>query len=271
MVDATALTPTIGSEVSIDADTLLSGRVADELRDLLVERGVLVVRGIDFDDEQLRAFAQTMGELRMGTIYEQENAGMLKVVHILGTFFWHVDGTYTGLPPFATVLAPRALSPEGGDTEFANTYAAFEALPPEEQAYLETLQVVHTMKAGQDRATPDATLEQIENYLKYRATQPLVWHHRSGRKSLVVGETASHIVGMHPAPSAELIERLQAHITQRQFVYHHTWQMGDIVMWDNTGTMHRVLPFDPDAGRLLHRFTLEGIEPFVGVGQLADV
>jgi alpha-ketoglutarate-dependent taurine dioxygenase len=267
MVDATALTPTIGSEVSIDADTLLSGRVADELRDLLVERGVLVMRGIDLDDEQLRAFAQTMGELRMGTIYEQENAGMLKVVHILGTFFWHVDGTYTGLPPFATVLAPRALSPEGGDTEFANTYAAFEALPPDEQAYLETLEVVHTMKAGQDRATPDATLEQIENYLKYRATQPLVWHHRSGRKSLVVGETASHIVGMHPAPSAELIERLQAHITQRQFVYHHTWQMGDIVMWDNTGTMHRVLPFDPADGRLLHRFTLEGIEPFTGVGQ----
>jgi len=270
VLDVKDLTSTIGSEVSIDLETLLSGSAADELRDLLMARGVLVMRGIDFDDEQLRAFAGTMGELRMGTIYEQENAGMLKIVHIPGTFFWHVDGTYTGLPPFATVLAPRALAPEGGDTEFANTYAAFEALPADEQAHLETLRVVHTMKAGQDRATPDATLEQIENYLKYRATQPLVWQHRSGRKSLVLGATASHILDMHPAESAELIDRVQAHITQPQFVYHHTWQMGDVVMWDNTGTMHRVLPFDPTAGRLLYRFTLEGIEPFSGVGQLAS-
>jgi len=261
------LTPTIGSEVAIDADALLSGANADELRELLIARGALVFRDIHFDAEQQRTFTQTLGSIRHG-LYEED--GLLKVVDIRGTYFWHIDGTYTEVPPFATVLTPQVIAPEGGQTEFANTYAGFEALPADEQAYLETLEVVHTMKAAHDRAAPDATLEQIENYLKYRATQPLVWQHASGRKSLVIGVTASHIVGLHPAESAALLDRLLAHVTQPQFVYRHEWEPGDVVIWDNTGTMHRVIPFDLASGRLQHRFAIEGIEPFARAPQLSN-
>jgi alpha-ketoglutarate-dependent taurine dioxygenase len=267
VLETVDLTPTIGTRVVIDAETLLAGTVADELRALLVRRGVLVIRGVELDDDQLRVFSATLGELRMGTVYEQANAGMLKVFDIPGTYFWHIDGTYTGLPPFATVLTARVVAPEGGSTEFANTYASYDDLPADEKEYLETLEVVHTMMAGSVNAVAEPTLEQFQSWMGHKQTHPLVWQHNSGRNSLLIGATASHIVGLHLADGRALLDRLTAHATQDQYVYRHQWELGDIVVWDNTGTMHRVRPFDVSSGREMHRFTLEGIEPVVGATQ----
>jgi alpha-ketoglutarate-dependent taurine dioxygenase len=269
VLDARDLTPRIGSEVVTDAATLLAGTHAAAIRELLVQRGVLVMRGIDFDDDQQRAFTLTMGELRIGSPYEKAAGGMLKITDIAGTYFWHMDGVYHEVPPFATVLTPRVVAPVGGETEFANTYAAFEDLPEEEREHLETLEVLHSMKSAMDHAIPEPTLEQFEQWLGYKRTQPLAWQHTSGRTSLVLGSTAAQIVGMHPADSRALLDRLVAHATQDQYVYRHTWALGDLVLWDNTGTMHRVRPFDLGSGREMHRFTVEGIEPFARVTALS--
>ncbi len=91
---------------------------------------------------------------------------------------------------------------------------------------------------------------------------PLVWKHRSGRKSLVLGCTARHVVDMDFRKSVELLVRLRDWATRPEFVYRHSWSQGDLVIWDNTGTMHRATPYDPQSGRLLHRTKLEGEEPF---------
>ena len=91
--------------------------------------------------------------------------------------------------------------------------------------------------------------------------QPLVWTHRSGRKSLVIGATAAYVVGLQPADSMDLLVRLRDWTTQPQFVLRHDWNVGDLVMWDNTGTLHRALPYQVDSGRLLHRTMLQGEEP----------
>jgi alpha-ketoglutarate-dependent taurine dioxygenase len=259
VLKTTDLTPAIGSEVAIGADALVSGDHAGEIRELLVRRGVLVMRDLKLDDDQLRQFTGSIGTMRQGALHE--NKGMLKVVHSPGSFFWHVDGTYTAMPPFATVLAPRVIAPEGGNTEFANTYAAFDDLPADEQEYLSTLEVVHTMKAAHNYAVPEPTVEHFQTWQGHRGTRPLVWQHKSGRRSLVIGATASHIVGMHFADSHDLLQRLLMHTTQDKYVYRHQWKMGDVVIWDNTGTMHRVRPFDPESGRQLHRFAVEGNEP----------
>jgi len=264
VLDTTAMTPTIGSEVAIDREAMLSGAHAEELRDLLVQRGVLVIRDAHLDDAELRAFSETLGELRQGTPYEQEHKGMLKVVHIPGSYFWHVDGTYTGTPPFATVISPQVVAPEGGTTEFANTYAAYEGLSEQDQEELLSARVVHTMKAAGNNAVPEPSLEQFQGWMGYRCVHPLVWQHASGRRSLVLGATASHVEDMHFVYSYELLQRLLAHATQDDYVYRHQWREGDVVLWDNTGTMHRVRPFDLDSGRLMHRFTLEGVEAFTG-------
>ena len=219
---------------------------------------MLVFPGVGLDDDQTRTFTGTLGEVRMDGAYE--TAGMLKVVDIAGTYFWHFDGAYTEVPPLATVITPRVIAPEGGQTEFANTYAAFEALPVEEQEYLMTLEVVHSMKAAFNDATPEPTLEQFQSWMGWRKTLPLVWTHVSGRRSLAIGATASYVVGMHPADGHELLTRLLQHATSDAFVYRHEWSPGDVVVWDNTGTLHRVRPFDLASGRLMHRFAVEGVE-----------
>ena len=88
----------------------------------------------------------------------------------------------------------------------------------------------------------------------------LVWHHESGRTSLVLGTSAVCVEGMDAAEGKALIAWLQAWMTKPEYVYHHEWRMGDVLMWDNTGTLHRVLPYDRDCGRRLHRVTLLGEE-----------
>jgi len=274
---AVDLKPRIGSELKADAKTLLDAAHTQEIRDLLVRRGVLIARGVGFDDDQQRAFTRSLGDLRLGSVKKEGDEGLMKVTFdkkenpeyaefFPGTFFWHMDGTYDAVPPFATVLTPRVLSLTGGQTEFANNYAAYDDLPPGEQAYLETLQVVHTMQASIYPAIPDCTAEQFALWCSYpNRTHPLVWRHRSGRKSLVLSTSCSHIVGMHPAESRALLDRLMTHATQPQYVYRHEWKMGDLLIWDNTGTMHRVRPYDVSCGRRLHRFTLNGEESVAAV------
>jgi alpha-ketoglutarate-dependent taurine dioxygenase len=269
------LKPRIGVEIKTDLHTLLSGAASAEIRDLLVQRGVLIARGIAMTADQQRAFTRTLGDLRLGKVKSEGDEGLLKVTldknenptyaeFFPGTFMWHMDGTYDEVPPFATVLTPHKLSPTGGYTEFANNYAAYNDLPKEEQKYLETLQVVHTMQSSQWHAHEDVTVEQLALWRTYPVrTHPLVWRHRSGRKSLVLSTSGSHVVGLHPAESYDLLQRLMAWATKPEYVYRHTWQMNDLLIWDNTGTMHRVTPFDPNSGRQLYRFTLNGEESIV--------
>jgi len=92
---------------------------------------------------------------------------------------------------------------------------------------------------------------------------PLVWKHRSGRKSLILGCTAHRVLGVSPAKSAEILIGLREWATSEQFSYSHEWKVGDLVMWDNTGTMHRAEPYDLTSGRMLHRTKLQGEESFL--------
>jgi alpha-ketoglutarate-dependent taurine dioxygenase len=267
------LTPRIGTEIKTDVKTLLSGEVSPKIRELLVERGVIVARDVPLTDEQQRAFAQTLGTVRLGTVKTEGERGLMKVTHdktenavyaefFAGTFFWHFDGPYEAIPPFASVLTPRVLSQSGGQTEFANTYAAYEDLPQADKQYYDTLQVVHTMQQAMWHSYEDPTEAQYALWRSYPArTQPLVWRHRSGRKSLVLATSASRILGMHLAESLDLLQRLMSWVTKPEYVYRHQWRMNDLLIWDNTGTMHRATPYDTASGRRLHRFTLDGEEP----------
>jgi alpha-ketoglutarate-dependent taurine dioxygenase len=268
MLETRDLKPLIGSEVKADKQTLLSGRLSQEIKDLLVKRGVIVIRDMPLNDEELQAFGRTMGaptETQGEKIYKvtMDASRNEKAAILYGTRAWHMDRLDTPLPPLGTILSPRVLSPEGGETEFANTYAAYEDLPEDEKRRLERLVVTHSLNS-QFRAIAD--LPEGFDFAQVEATgfsvdHPLVWRHRSGRKSLIFAKTAEKVVGMDKAESDALIARLMDWVEQPQYVYRHHWRMGDIVMWDNTGTMHRVLPFDVNSGRELHRITIEGIEP----------
>jgi alpha-ketoglutarate-dependent taurine dioxygenase len=273
-IASTKLTPTIASEVAIDRETLLSGRHAGDLRALLEERGVLIVRGIGLEDADLLAAAQTLGHVRLGSVAREGTDGIKAVTfdkaanpataqYFKGAFYWHMDGTYDDVPPLAALLVPRVLAPEGGETEFTNTYAAYADLGEADKARFEGLEVEHTMAAAHRLYTPEPTEEQLAHWGKFPARRhPLVWRHRSGRKSLLLSSSVTRVVGMDEAESQALLTGLMAWATQPRYVYRHRWMMGDLLIWDNTGTMHRAMPYDLDSGRRLHRVTLEGEESF---------
>jgi alpha-ketoglutarate-dependent taurine dioxygenase len=267
--EATDLAPAIGAEVRADRESLLAGRFAKEIRALLERRGVVIFRDMPLDDAQQKAFTQTLGALAPQRGLEVVDISLDRAVNprdaenFRSTVHWHIDTINTPLPNLAVMLAAQQVSEVGGETEFANTYAAWDELPDAEKAAYDGLRVVHAHEAAQLMITPEPSLAQLEHWRTYgRAEQPLVWTHRSGRKSLAISSSAMYVVGKSPEDSRYILTRLRDWATQRRYVYQHSWRRGDLVIWDNTGTMHRVLPYRQDSGRLLRRTALEGEEPF---------
>lgn len=265
----TDLAPRIGTRIETDLDTLLSGAAAEDIRELLETRGVLLIRGLELTDPQQLAFTRTLGSLGdddVGTIYKVSFDKRENPTHAdynYGNFSWHIDRTDTDVPPFATMLNAKRLAPAGGETEFANLYAAYEDLAESDKQLIEGLQVVHRIEAATLKAFPDPP-DELRALWSSRPAKihPFVWHHRSGRKSLISGTTATEVIGMDKEAGEALLDRMMAWATRPEYVYLHEWQHGDIVIWNNTGTMHRVRRYDIDCGRLLHRTVVLGDEPF---------
>ena len=266
--EVTEIKPGIGSVIRTDKETLLSGEKVSEIRDLMERRGVLVFPQIGFDDDEQIAFTSTLGifakELLGEEIYKitLDKSITSTADYLRATVFWHFDGFASPMPIRASLLSCKVPSPTGGNTEFCNTYAAYEALSDEDKDMLEGLSAVHCVASTQLDINPQPSYETWLQWMeKGRKELPLVWKHESGRKSLVLGNSAHHIVGMDPLDGKGLLLRLQDFATRPEFTYSHKWTVGDLVMWDNTGSLHRVTPYPPDCGRMLHRTKLEGEEP----------
>jgi alpha-ketoglutarate-dependent taurine dioxygenase len=263
------ITPRIGTEIRADKAALLSGDHAGAIRELLEQRGVLVFPKIGFTDEEQIAFTETLGtfaaEHRGEKLYKVSLDSKVnkQADYLKGSLYWHIDGTMNEVPILASLLLSVALGSDSkGDTEFCNTYAAYEDLADEDKAEIESLRVMHSAWNTLFYYDPEpdiATLKQMQAIGDREL--PLVWSHSSGRKSLVLGATARHIIDMDFRKSIELLVRLRDWATQPQFVYRHVWSVGDVVIWDNTGTMHRATPYNPTSGRLLQRTKLAGEEP----------
>jgi alpha-ketoglutarate-dependent taurine dioxygenase len=130
------------------------------------------------------------------------------------------------------------------------------------------LHAEHSQECIQRKAFPDPTEWQLSLWGERAIpakTHPLVWLHRTGRKSLLLGESMKRIVELPPADSDALVKRLMELSQREEYIYRHEWQIGDVLIWDNTGTVHRVVPFDLDCGRELHRVKLAGEEPVTAV------
>ncbi len=264
-----AIKPLIGAQVLADKQALLGGKHAAEIRELLEARGVLVFPGVHFDDAGHIAFTRTLGRYepdRPGgevTPISVDPAGGSTAQYTRASFFWHFDGYFNEVPVLASIMRPVVLSETGGETEFCNTYAAFEELPEARKAQLDGLRAVHALAGAQLAVEPEPDFAMFQQWQQVRSSKlPLVWRHRSGRKSLVIGNTSVGIVGMDPLESLELLVWLRDWATQERFTYSHRWSPGDVVMWDNTGTLHRAAPYPPSSGRLMARTKLAGEEPF---------
>ena len=262
--------PKIGSCILNSKEELLSGALADDINDLLEQRGVLVFPHLHLTDDEQKALTNALGRLAPEVSgAEVYNISLDPEVnpraeYLKGSLFWHIDGTMNKVPIRASMLTSKVLPTWGGNTEFCNTYAAYEDLPEEEKARLEGLRVMHSAWSSLFYYDPEPSQEKLEDIMALGEIElPLVWTHKSGRKSLVLGCSAHHVVGMNPTGSTRLLNGLRDFATSEPYRYVHEWQVGDTVMWDNTGTMHRARPYDPECGRLLHRTILQGDEPIM--------
>jgi alpha-ketoglutarate-dependent taurine dioxygenase len=238
--------------------------------DALEQNGVLVLPRLHLDDATQVAFSRRLGvvevfgrgeypEIFRVTLDPTKNPA---ASYLKGTFDWHIDGCTDDVPIMATLLAAHAVAATGGDTEFASTYAAYDALTDAEKKELEHVRVVHSFEASQLLHNPDPAPEERERWRRRPPkTHPLVWRHRSGRKSLVLGATTAEVVGMTPAAGRALLDELLARATAPARVYRHRWEVGDAVMWDNRGVLHRACPYDAASPRDMHRTTFAGDEP----------
>lgn len=271
------LTASVGAEVTgLDPDALAADdTLATAVLDALEDSGVLVFPGLHLDPQAQVEFCRRLGEIDHSSDGHHPVAGIYPVTldksknssaaYLRATFDWHIDGcTPTGdeYPQKATVLSARQVAEHGGETEFASAYAAFDHLDDDEKQRLTSLRVVHSLEASQRRVTPDPSPELVTRW-RSRPTHehPLVWTHRSGRRSLVLGASADHVVGMDLDEGRALLAELLDRATRPGLVYSHTWAVGDTVVWDNRGVLHRAAPYPENSPREMLRTTVLGDEP----------
>ncbi|BBZ59585.1 TauD/TfdA dioxygenase family protein [Mycolicibacterium monacense] len=271
------LTASVGAEVTgLDPDALAGDEaLGAAVLEALEDNGVLVFPGLHLDPQAQVEFCRRLGEVDHSSDGHHPVAGIYPVTldksknssaaYLRATFDWHIDGcTPTGdeYPQMATVLSARRVAESGGETEFASSYGAYDHLDDDEKQRLASLRVVHSLEASQRRVTPDPSPELLARW-RSRPTHehPLVWTHRSGRKSLVLGASADYIVGMDLDEGRALLADLLDRATQPELVYSHTWSVGDTVIWDNRGVLHRAAPYPENSPREMLRTTVLGDEP----------
>ena len=269
----------VGAEiVGVDLAKRLDGTGFATIQAALDEHGVIILRGQTITPEQQIAFSRHFGELevnfhakRFGIAGSPEIYAVSNIVEQgrpIGTRrageTWHTDMSYARRPAKVTMLyaveVPVLHGLALGDTAFANTAAAWDALPKPMRDEIRDLKGVFDFR-GRKRSSP-VTEEDIARYPPVE--HPIIRAHpRTGRKSLYVArEDCTGIVGKDAPEGLALIEALADHIVRPDFVYRHRWRVGDVVVWDNCTVQHRaVQDYDLPQRRLMWRTTVKGEVP----------
>jgi len=176
---------------------------------------------------------------------------------------WHTDDSFMREPCSLTMLYGVVVPSRGGDTQFTNMYAAYEALAPELKAQIDGLQVIHKYQSSR-QTNRVSQRPAAEMAAMPEAIHPLVrTHPATGRKALYLNANRmEQVVGMERAESDALLDALIAHAIEPRFQYRHVWRQGDVVIWDNRCTMHKANADYPEGERrLMHRVVVAGTAP----------
>ena len=281
-IEVAPLHPTLGAEVrGVDLSRPVSPGVFAEIEAAFNRHGILVFPDQRLTDEQQLAFSQLFGPLEVNPNYagakmrlrpdiadisNLDAEGQVlarddrRNLFNLGNQLWHTDSSFKRIPAKCSLLSARELPSSGpmggGETEFADLRAAWDALPEARRRELDGLVVEHSIFRSRSQIGFADFNDEIFKQLP-PVPQALVRHHpASGRTSLYLASHASHIIGWPVEKGRALIEELIAFATQPRFVYQHRWTVGDLVIWDNRCTMHRGRPYDDTQRRVLHRTTV---------------
>lgn len=267
----------------------LGGPVDDatfgEIRDAFTEHSVLVFPGQSLTDERQLAFSRRFGPLEQTTrsiarndtvsreiadLSNVDAAELLipphdaRMLYHSGNQLWHSDSSFKRVPALASLLSAREVPPEGGETEFASLRAAWAALPAATQRRLEGRVAVHHFAYSRGLIAPGLLTPEQEAELPPVRQALVRIDPVNGRQALYLGSHASYIEGLPVEEGRALLRDLLAFATQPEFVYRHTWRVGDLVMWDNRAVLHRGRPWDTSRyRRVMHRTTVAGDGPTV--------
>ena len=273
-VAVTPLSSALGAQIhGIDA-AAIDDAGFERVRTAWLEHLVLLFRNQRLDDRALVDFTSRFGELEEaplfgGRRYVEEHPEVMIISNVavdgreIGSLgnaeaFWHTDLNFVEEPPAASCLFAHEVPPTGGDTGFANMYAAFEALPQDVAARIAGRRIRHDARfnsAGYLREVrvPDTL-------------HPIVRRHpETLRNALYLGRRAhARIEDMAVDESDALLDTLWAHATSDAFTWHHQWRAGDLLIWDNRCTLHRRDSFDASQRRVMHRTQTRGSRPVQG-------
>jgi alpha-ketoglutarate-dependent 2,4-dichlorophenoxyacetate dioxygenase len=278
-----AIQPSIGARVTgVDLTKPLTRAAAQQIEAAMDRYALLVFHNQRITDEQQKAFTLNFGPIenaRGGNITKPEDKrledGMNDVSNLgkdgkplpkdsrqhlfnIGNMLWHSDSSFRAVPAKYSILSARLVNPVGGNTEFASMRAAYDALDDRTKAEIEDLICEHSLMYSRGALGFLEYSEQEKEMFK-PVRQRLVRRHPStGAKSLFLSSHAGAIVGMAMPAARILLRDLTEHATQPQFVHVHKWQLGDLVMWDNQQTMHRVRRYDESQPRDMRRTTVAG-------------
>ncbi|MBR0679796.1 TauD/TfdA family dioxygenase [Roseomonas eburnea] len=275
----------VAEATGVDLRQPPSPGLADEIHRAMDSYAVLVFPGQELDDEQQMAVGRALGKLEptrgvvdahkhrlkhqeMNDISNLDTDGKLlaaddrRRMFALGNRLWHSDSSFKPIPAKYSMLHARVIPPEGGDTEFADMRAAWDALPEKDKAKVKGLTTWHSLIYSRAQLGFDEYTEE-EKRVFAPVPQRLVRRHPgSGRVSLYLSAHIGRVEGMPVPEGMAMIRDLTEHATQREFVYRHRWRQFDLVMWDNRCTLHRARPFeDSTYPRDMRRVTLEDAAP----------
>jgi alpha-ketoglutarate-dependent 2,4-dichlorophenoxyacetate dioxygenase len=279
MISVTRLTPHFAARIEgVDITRPVDDTAWKDIRAAFDEHSVLVFHGAPMDDEAQIAFSRRFGPLEVtrsmnpaaGTPFARQSNLDIKtgevippddrrMIYQIANMLWHSDSSFKPVPSLCSLLSARIVPPEGGATEFASTRAAYPSLPDALKQRIADMIVVHDFSWSRDQVRPGFFTD------KERAEYPPVQHRLvrenpvNGRKSILIGAHASHIVGMPIEDGRALLTQLLEHVTQPEFRYRHEWTEGDLVIWDNRCVLHRATPYDTARyRRLMQRTTVSG-------------
>lgn len=270
----------LGAIISnIDLNAPIEPESITALQMLWHERLVLVFRGQRLDDNALIRFSRHFGELDppgpnpYGKPINPDNPLINIISNIKkngepignlgdGEAVWHADMTYQETPPQGAILHAHELPSEGGNTYFANMYAAYADLDEKTKQSIAGKSAIHDASRNSAGMLRKGYEEVSDVTQTVGAHQPLVrTNPKTGEKCLFLGRRPnSYITGLSIEQSETLLNRLWEHATEDRFSMTHEWRIGDVLMWDNLSVLHKRDAFDPDSRRRLHRTQLRGNE-----------
>jgi taurine dioxygenase len=245
------------------------------------ERLVVVFHGQTLSDPDLIAFSSRFGDLDppgpnpYGAPFLKAHPELNVISNVVengkpignlgdGEAVWHADMTYVDVPPKAAMLHALEVPPPeaGGNTHFANMFAAYEALPADLKTAAEGKIAVHDASTNSAGMLREGYKEVANVRDTIGARHPLVrTEPETGRKALFLGRRLNaYVLGLDVAESEALLDALWAHATQPRFTMCHRWKVGDLLMWSNLSVLHRREPFDPKTRRVMHRSQIKGSE-----------